>query len=97
MQSSGQLREELLYVGESDQQKIVEILTDNGQKLGTATLFFAGPDTKFHNHLVWPDFAVVGQLSIMDQAVAESQTAWMGDTGETREGVTANQLYTQAH
>ena len=94
MLSSGQLLEErvaqeLLPVGEKDQEKIVDIFTDGGQKLGTATPFFAGPNTKFHNCPVWPDSAVVGQLTITDQAAADSQRAWMGDSDQTQEGVTA--------
>lgn len=89
MRSFGQLLEGLVPAGEGEHQpKILDVLTDDGQKLGTATLFFAGPDANFHGRLVGPEFAVVGQLSITDEAAAQSQTAWMSDTAETMEGVT---------
>ena len=75
MQSYGQLLEDLLPAGEGQQQpKIVDVLTDSGQKLGTATLYFAGPDAVFHNHRVGPQFAVVAQLSVTDAAAAQAET-----------------------
>ncbi|BDA45998.1 hypothetical protein COCOBI_08-0900 [Coccomyxa sp. Obi] len=86
MQFFGQLLEELLPAGGESQHKLLDVLTDGGQKRGTATL--AGPDAVFHNRRIWPEFAVVGQLSITDEAAAQSQMAWMSDTAETSEGVT---------
>ncbi|CAL8465823.1 g5359 [Coccomyxa elongata] len=85
----GQVLKDLLSAGEAEQQpKILDILTDDGHNLGTATLFFAGTDANFHGRIVGPEFAVVGQLIITDKAAAQSQMAWMSDTGETSEGVT---------